>query len=78
MVEEDVPSSEDDSTDEEAHLSSPRAAAGEALRGSIPSSLEDLSVLMSFRMHVAVSIQNGVVHLHFYYVFINRFSNKMY
>lgn len=46
-VEEDVPSSKDDSTDEEAQPSIPPAAVGEDLRGPILGSPEDLSILIS-------------------------------
>ena len=73
--EEDVDSSSDNSSDEEVQPSSPPGVAVE--EGHIPGSSADLSVLESFRMHIAVSIWNGEVHLHSFNVLINRFSNKM-
>ena len=74
-VEEDVDSSSYDSSDKEAQPSSPLGTATE--EGHNPGGLADLSVLESFRTHIAVSIWNGEVHLHSFNVLINRFSNKM-
>ena len=54
---------EDDSHFEEGQPSSPPAAA--AREGPIPGGPADLSVLMSFRTHVALSIWDGEVQLSF-------------
>ena len=66
-----APAGEDSSSDDQAQPSSPiPPASGD---GPIPGGPSDLSVLVSFRTHVAISIWDGEVYVNSLYVLSNFF-----